>query len=173
MIAWASDNTTVTLTWAFSLSLNNERVSVKVREELDKCVGVERLVNDADISNLVYLRATIKETLRLYPSAPLLSTPSILRGSHYRWLPCPKRHSAFSEQLENSKGFSYMAKSVGIQAERFLTTHKDVDVREFVNSCPPHQDPRLLEVQRMSLDGDFGNSILPNQARSSSNNVNA
>jgi len=45
--------------------------------------------------------------------------------------------------------------------------------REFVNCvrCIKILSPQ--EVQQMSLDGDFGNSVLPNQAGSSSDNVNA
>ncbi|KAF9679857.1 hypothetical protein SADUNF_Sadunf06G0059200 [Salix dunnii] len=44
---------------------------------------------------------------------------------------------------------------------------------EFVNcvSCIKILSPQ--EVQQMSLDGDFGNPVLPNQACSSSDNVNA
>ncbi|KAL9361731.1 hypothetical protein Peur_044516 [Populus x canadensis] len=44
---------------------------------------------------------------------------------------------------------------------------------EFVNCvrCIKILSPQ--EVQQMSLDGDFGNSVLPNQACSSSDNVNA
>ncbi|KAL3022803.1 hypothetical protein AAZX31_04G034800 [Glycine max] len=89
LIAGAIDTTTVTMTWALSLLLNNGDALKKVQDELDEHVGKERLVNELDINKLVYLQAVVKETLRLYPTRPV---------------------SEF-------------------QPERFLSTHKDMDVK--------------------------------------------
>ncbi|XP_026449549.1 cytochrome P450 CYP82D47-like [Papaver somniferum] len=71
LIAGGSDTTAVTLTWALSLLLNNRHVLRKTQDELDIHVGRERQVEESDIKNLVYLQAIVKETLRLYPAAPL------------------------------------------------------------------------------------------------------
>nr|XP_017233356.1 PREDICTED: cytochrome P450 82C2-like [Daucus carota subsp. sativus] len=65
------DTAMVTLTWTVSLLLNNRHVLRKVQDELDKHVGRDRQVNESDVKNLPYLRAIVKETLRLYPPAPL------------------------------------------------------------------------------------------------------
>ena len=87
MIGGGADTTSGTLTWAVSLLLNNPHILRKAQEELDAHVGKERLVNEMDISKLVYLQAIVKETLRLNPIAPL-SGPrqfiqdSILGGYH-------------------------------------------------------------------------------------------
>jgi cytochrome P450 len=70
LIAGASDTSLVTLTWAISLLLNNPHVLKKAQDELEVQVGKERIVNESDISKLVYLQAIVKETLRLYPPAP-------------------------------------------------------------------------------------------------------
>ncbi|KAK6256670.1 hypothetical protein QUC31_000129 [Theobroma cacao] len=71
MILAASDTTMVTLTWALSLLLNNRGALKKAQEELDIHVGRDKLVEESDIKKLVYLRAILKETLRLYPAGPL------------------------------------------------------------------------------------------------------
>ncbi|RZC55651.1 hypothetical protein C5167_014505 [Papaver somniferum] len=71
LIAGGSDTTAVTLTWALSLLLNSRDVLRKAQDELDIYVGRERQVEESDIKNLVYLQAIVKETLRLYPAAPL------------------------------------------------------------------------------------------------------
>ncbi|MBA0638812.1 hypothetical protein Godav_029490 [Gossypium davidsonii] len=52
--------------------LNNPHVLEKARAELDKLVGQEKLVEEADVAKLPYLQSIISETLRLYPAAPLL-----------------------------------------------------------------------------------------------------
>ncbi|OMP12276.1 Cytochrome P450 [Corchorus olitorius] len=66
------DTTMVTLTWALSLLLNNPRVLKKAQDELDMQVGKDRALEESDITNLVYLQAIVKETLRLYPPSPLI-----------------------------------------------------------------------------------------------------
>lgn len=57
----------VVLTWVLSLLLNNRDALRKAQDELDVHVGRERVVQESDISNLVYLQAIVKEALRLYP----------------------------------------------------------------------------------------------------------
>ncbi|KAK1358041.1 hypothetical protein POM88_051297 [Heracleum sosnowskyi] len=42
-----------------------------VQDELGKHVGRDCQVNESDVKNLCYLQAIVKETLRLYPAAPL------------------------------------------------------------------------------------------------------
>ncbi|KAK9109030.1 hypothetical protein Sjap_017090 [Stephania japonica] len=71
IILGASDTTTVTLTWALSLLLNNLLVVKKAQEEVTAQVGSDRHVDESDVKNQEYLQAIIKETLRLYPAAPL------------------------------------------------------------------------------------------------------
>jgi cytochrome P450 len=75
-----SDIISVTLTWALCLLLNNPLVLEKAKEELDNEVGKERFVNESDISKLVYLQAIVKETLRLYPPAPLSGSHEFLEN---------------------------------------------------------------------------------------------
>jgi len=45
---------------------------MKVQAELDIVVGKSRRVEDADVPNLKYLQAIIKENFRLHPIAPIL-----------------------------------------------------------------------------------------------------
>lgn len=55
-----------------SLLLNHPEVLEKVKNEIDQHVTPGRLLDDSDLSNLPYLHCIIKETLRLFPAAPLL-----------------------------------------------------------------------------------------------------
>ncbi|KAL6979273.1 unspecific monooxygenase [Sarracenia purpurea var. burkii] len=71
LVMAGSDTTSGTLSWALSLLLNHEKALKIVQEEIDINVGRERLVEESDINNLVYLKAVVKETMRLYPAGPL------------------------------------------------------------------------------------------------------
>ncbi|XP_061343159.1 cytochrome P450 CYP82D47-like [Gastrolobium bilobum] len=129
LIAGATDTTTVTITWALSLLLNNRHALKKIQDELDEQVGKERLVNESDINKLEYLQAVVKETLRLYPAGPLsgpreFTEDCTLGGYHIEAgtrmiLNLWKLHRdprVWSDPLE-------------FKPERFMTTHKALDVK--------------------------------------------
>ncbi|KAL6207369.1 hypothetical protein ACLB2K_018327 [Fragaria x ananassa] len=82
IILGGSDTTAGTLTWAISLLLNNRHVLRKAQEELDQYVGTDRLVDESDIKNLVYLQAIIKE-----PSWASLRTARSSGRLHRRRVP--------------------------------------------------------------------------------------
>ena len=72
MLAAGSDTTSVTIEWAMAELLKNPHTMRKLKTELDAVVGTERMVGEADIPDLKYLQAVVKEAFRLHPPAPLL-----------------------------------------------------------------------------------------------------
>ena len=52
------------------------------QEELDLKVGRDRWVEQSDIQNLVYIKAIVKETLRLYTTFPLLVPHETMKDYH-------------------------------------------------------------------------------------------
>ncbi|KAM0967891.1 hypothetical protein PS1_016526 [Malus domestica] len=129
VIAGGSDTPMVTMTWALSLLLNNRHTLVKAQEELDKHVGRGRLVNESDISNLEYLQAIFKETLRMYPPAPLsgirkFSADCTIGGYHV-----PKDTWLMMNLWKIHSDPRVWVDPMEFKPERFLTTHKDIDVK--------------------------------------------
>ncbi|KAA8538476.1 hypothetical protein F0562_027978 [Nyssa sinensis] len=124
-----SGTISVTLTWALSLLLNNRHALKKAQEELDTHVGRERQVNESDLKNLVYLQAIIKETMRLSPAA-LLSPPResmkdcTLAGYH---VPAGSRLFINFWKLHRDPRI-WSDHPLEFSPERFLTTHREVDV---------------------------------------------
>ena len=59
--------------------LKHPEAMSKVQQELTQVVGLSNMVEESHLSQLTYLDAGIKETLRLHPPLPLLITrrPSI------------------------------------------------------------------------------------------------
>lgn len=119
----------MTLTWAVALLLNHRDVLKKVQDELDAHVGKERLVQDSDLQNMIYLQAVMKEILRLYPAAPL-SVPHeaiqdcTIGGYHV---------SAGTRLLVNlprlHRDSEVWSDPCEFRPERFLSSHKDFDIR--------------------------------------------
>ncbi|GMJ10690.1 cytochrome P450, family 712, subfamily A, polypeptide 1 [Hibiscus trionum] len=67
-----TDTSSSAMQWAMGELMNNPKAFKKLRDEINSVVGPNRLVKESDIPNLPYLRAVIRETLRLHPSAPLI-----------------------------------------------------------------------------------------------------
>lgn len=61
-----------TVEWAMAEVVKKLEILGRATEELDRVVGHSRLVTEGDIPNLPYVEAIVKETMRLYPVAPLL-----------------------------------------------------------------------------------------------------
>uniref|UniRef100_A0A2N9IFN5 Cytochrome P450 n=1 Tax=Fagus sylvatica TaxID=28930 RepID=A0A2N9IFN5_FAGSY len=129
MIAGGNDTTMVTLTWTLSLLLNNPHTLKKAQEELDINVGKGRLVNEADINNLFYLQAVIKEALRLYPPGPLSGPREFHEDCTIGDYHVPKGTRLIVNLWKIQTDPRVWSDPLDFKPERFLTTHKDVDVK--------------------------------------------
>ena len=64
------DTSSTTIEWAMSEVLRNPPVLQKLQDELERAVGMGRMVRESDLPHLLYLQAVVKETLRLHPAGP-------------------------------------------------------------------------------------------------------
>ncbi|PPD71026.1 hypothetical protein GOBAR_DD32089 [Gossypium barbadense] len=67
-----TDTSAVTIEWALSELINHPNIMEKARQEIDIVVGKDKIVQESDITNLPYLQAIVKETLRLHPAGPMI-----------------------------------------------------------------------------------------------------
>ncbi|WCJ44231.1 Cytochrome P450 82A3 [Euphorbia peplus] len=125
----ASDTTTVTLIWALSLLVNNPDILKKAQDELDIHVGRERHVRESDVNNLVYLQAIIKETLRLYPAGPLAIPHESIEDCTIANYHIPRGTMLFLNLWKIHHDPQVWSNPNKFDPERFLTSHKDFDVR--------------------------------------------
>ncbi|WOG86187.1 hypothetical protein DCAR_0205388 [Daucus carota subsp. sativus] len=72
IIVAGTGTTATVLTWAMTALMRNPGVMKKVQEEVRRVMGKKGKIDEDDIQNLPYLRAVVKETMRLYPPGPLL-----------------------------------------------------------------------------------------------------
>ncbi|XAR64619.1 hypothetical protein NMG60_11008368, partial [Bertholletia excelsa] len=72
MFTAGTDTTTSTLEWAMAELLHNPKILQKIQAELRSVVRPGKKLEEKDMENLPYLKAVIRETLRLHPPLPFL-----------------------------------------------------------------------------------------------------
>ena len=72
MISGAYDTSATAIEWTISELLRHPRVMKHLQEELERVIGMNRMVKETDLANLTYLDMVVKESLRLHPVGPLL-----------------------------------------------------------------------------------------------------
>lgn len=73
MIFRGTDTVAILLEWILARMVLHPDIQSKVQCEIDAVVETGRAVCDSDLTNLPYLQAIVKETLRVHPPGPLLS----------------------------------------------------------------------------------------------------
>ncbi|KAG7946485.1 hypothetical protein I3843_14G041300 [Carya illinoinensis] len=126
LILTGAGSTAATLTWALSLLLNHPKVLKAAQEELDIHVGKERLVQESDISNLNYLQAIVKETLRLYPPGPLTGLREAMQDCNLGGFHVSKGTRLIINLWKLQRDPQIWSNPSEFQPERFLTTHADI-----------------------------------------------
>nr|GEV56559.1 cytochrome P450 CYP82D47-like [Tanacetum cinerariifolium] len=121
--------THVTLTWALSALLNNPKALKMAQDELDVHVGRDRLVEESDITNLVYLQAIIKETMRLYPPSPIPGTHESMVDCVVAGYNIPKGTRLMVNVWKLHRDPNVWSDPNQFRPERFLTSHTDIDYK--------------------------------------------
>ncbi|KAJ8771573.1 hypothetical protein K2173_026750 [Erythroxylum novogranatense] len=130
LLAGGTDTTTVSITWALALLLNHPFAVKKVQEELDLHVGRERLVDESDIYELVYLQAVVKESLRLYPAGPLGGPREFTSGCTVAGYHIPARTRLVVNIHKIQRDPRVWPNPNEFKPERFLSSkYKDMDVK--------------------------------------------
>ncbi|KAL4587283.1 hypothetical protein LXL04_000151 [Taraxacum kok-saghyz] len=123
------DTTSGTLTWALALLLKNPQTLKIAQDEIDEHVGRERPVDESDMKKLVYLNAVIKETLRLYPAAPLLVPHESMENCIVGGYQIPKGTRLLVNLYKMHRDPNIWEDPLEFRPERFLVIDKHIDFR--------------------------------------------
>ncbi|XP_041021375.1 cytochrome P450 76T24-like [Juglans microcarpa x Juglans regia] len=122
-----SDTKSSAVEWAMAELLHNPSKMAKVREELEEVIGKDGLVQESDISKLPYLLATVKETFRLHPPAPLLLPHKAEVDVEMRGFTVPKNAQILVNVWGMGRDSSIWPNPDQFSPERFLD--KDIDYK--------------------------------------------
>nr|GMD75964.1 cytochrome P450 CYP82D47-like [Ipomoea batatas] len=129
LLLGATDTTTITLTWALSLVLNNYDVLMNIQDELDTKIGKFRGIEESDINQLIYIQAVVKETLRLHPAAPLSVPHEAIEDCTINGYHIQKGTRVIPNLAKIHRDPKVWVEPNEFRPERFLTTHKDIDIK--------------------------------------------
>ncbi|XP_068654799.1 xanthotoxin 5-hydroxylase CYP82C4-like [Aristolochia californica] len=129
LITAATDTSFVTLIWTLSLLLNHRNELKKVQDELDTIVSKAKIVNESDIENLPYLRAIVKESLRLYPAGPLALPHEAMEDCNIGGFHVPAGTRIIANLYKLHRDPRVWLEPEEFRPSRFLTSHRDMDVR--------------------------------------------
>ncbi|XP_034690478.1 cytochrome P450 CYP82D47-like [Vitis riparia] len=131
LIVGGSDTTSIVSTWILSALLNNRHALKRAQEEIDLKVGRGRWVEESDIENLIYLQAVVKETketLRLYPPAPLSIPHEAVEDCNVCEYHIPKGTRLFVNVWKLHRDPGVWPDPEEFQPKRFLTTNANLNV---------------------------------------------
>ncbi|GAB4834305.1 hypothetical protein Ancab_039975 [Ancistrocladus abbreviatus] len=126
-----TDTTSSTIEWAMAELLCNPEKMKKVQEELDREIGRANSVEEADIGQLLYLQAIVKETLRLHPSVPFLVPRKLHTNIELCGYKVPKNAQVLVNVWAMGRDSNIWEKANLFEPERFLGSEIDFKGRNF------------------------------------------
>ncbi|GMH27196.1 hypothetical protein Nepgr_029039 [Nepenthes gracilis] len=120
-----TDTTSSTIEWAMTELLRNPKKLKKSQAELEEMLGRHNLMEEEDISRLPYLRAIIKETLRLHPPVPFLVPRRVDKDVELCGYIVPKDAQVLVNVWAMGRDPSIWENANLFEPERFLESHID------------------------------------------------
>ncbi|XP_027185702.1 cytochrome P450 71A1-like [Coffea eugenioides] len=127
LLAGGTDTSASTVEWAMNELLKHPHLIEKATEELDRVIGRDKWVEEADFSKLPFLEAIIKETFRLHPIATLLPPHHAIEDGTVAGYHIPKGTVVFINTRSIGRNSKYWDSPEEFMPERYL--EKDIDMK--------------------------------------------
>ncbi|PHT50341.1 hypothetical protein CQW23_10088 [Capsicum baccatum] len=131
LLTGGTDSLTAAVQWAFQELLRQPRVIDKAMEELDRVVGKERWVEEKDCSQLSYIEAILKETLRLHPLGTMLAPHCAIEDCNVAGYDIEKGTTVLVNVWTIGRDPKYWDRAEEFLPERFLEKDIDMDGHNF------------------------------------------
>ncbi|XP_055828547.1 probable (S)-N-methylcoclaurine 3'-hydroxylase isozyme 2 [Solanum dulcamara] len=131
LIGAGSDTTTSTIEWAMAELLRNKDAMHKLQAELKSKIGENDIITESNITELPYLAACIKETLRIHPPTPFLiprRAPETCKIMDYT---IPKNARLFVNVWAIGRDSNTWEDALSFRPERFLDSNVDFKGQDF------------------------------------------
>ncbi|PNX57920.1 cytochrome p450 71a26-like protein [Trifolium pratense] len=126
MFGAGTDTTLAVLEWTMTELLRHPNVMQKLQNEIRNVVSQKAHITEQDLYNMHYLKAVIKETLRLHPPSPLLIPRESRQDTKIMGYDIAAGTQVIVNAFAISTDSSYWDQPLEFQPERFL---KNVDIK--------------------------------------------
>ncbi|OVA17581.1 Cytochrome P450 [Macleaya cordata] len=140
MFVAGTDTTSATLEWTLTELSRHQTVMKKAQEEVREAVGIKGKVDFNHLPQLNYMRAVIKEALRLHPPVPLLVPRESMEKCKIDGYDIPAKTRVFINTYDIGRDPQSWVNPLEYNPERFMdgsNSSKEIDVKG-------HQDFDLL-----------------------------
>ncbi|XP_047324986.1 flavonoid 3'-monooxygenase CYP75B137-like [Impatiens glandulifera] len=125
MVLGGADSTSNMVKFALAEMMNYPHVMKKAQKELEVVVGIDNMVEESHLKILPYLYAIMKETLRLHPGVPLLSSRCPTETSIVGGYTIPKGARVFINVWSIHRDPSIWEDPLKFDPERFMSSKWD------------------------------------------------
>nr|GMC47491.1 cytochrome P450 83B1-like [Ipomoea batatas] len=126
-----TDTSAVLIVWAMTALMKDQRVMNVVQQEIRGFIGEKGKVDEDDIKQLPYFEAVVKETLRMYPPAPLLVNRETLSKCTIDEYEIKPRVLVFVNAWAIARDPDYWENPNDFYPERFLDSNVDYKGHDF------------------------------------------
>ena len=96
VFAVGTNTSVATIVWSMTYLMNNPRAMKKVQMETRSLIGGNKgFVNEDDVQELHYLKAVVKETIRVQPTESLLLPRGTIEKCIIEWCEIPAKTHVF------------------------------------------------------------------------------
>uniref|UniRef100_J3MUA2 Uncharacterized protein n=2 Tax=Oryza brachyantha TaxID=4533 RepID=J3MUA2_ORYBR len=127
-----TDTISITVEWAMAELLRNPSIMAKARAEMEGVLAGKNAVEETDMERLPYLRAVVKEAMRLHPVAPImLPHRAVEDGVEITGYAVPKGSTVIFNVWAIMRDPAEWEKPEEFMPERFLDPHRAEKKVEF------------------------------------------
>lgn len=127
----ATDASTTVIIWTMTELMRNKRVRIKATQELRQVCGSKGKVEESDRAKLPYLKALVKETMRLHVPGPLLVPRESIRQTTIDGYEIPAKSQIVINMYSICRDTRYWERPLDFFPERFLNSPIDYKGQHF------------------------------------------